>query len=326
MADMTDDPGHGAWDGGASGDDGRRQGRPLGRRALNLAGGLVSLALLGGLAMWTWQLVVRDVSGVPVIVALEGPMRVAPKDPGGTNAAYQGLAVNEVAAIGPAAGPVDAVTLAPPPAALADEDLAPAERAPAPGEPAAADGIGDIMAGGSPDPVTPGAEDVAAADLAPPDEDAALQALVDMLSTSSTLSATAVPAVAVVPAVALGGRGVARSPRPQGRPQSATAVAYQVPIVAPAAEIDAAQIAPGTRLVQLGAYDTPEAARDAWRLIAGRADDYFSGKRRVVQQAEAGGTAFYRLRAEGFDDMADARQFCAALIARRTDCIPVEMR
>ena len=68
-------------------------------------GALMSVALIDGLGVWGYQLAVRDVSGVPVVRALEGPMRVAPDDPGGEQAEHQGLAVNNVAAEGVAAGP-----------------------------------------------------------------------------------------------------------------------------------------------------------------------------------------------------------------------------
>ena len=79
---------------------------------LNWAGAALSLALIAGLGVWGYQLLVRDVSGVPVVRALEGPMRIAPEDPGGARAAYQGLAVNEIAAEGTAAEPADLVVLA----------------------------------------------------------------------------------------------------------------------------------------------------------------------------------------------------------------------
>ena len=36
------------------------------------------------------------------------------------------------------------------------------------------------------------------------------------------------------------------------------------------------------------------------------------GKLRVIQTAESGGRTFYRLRAAGFADEADARRFCSA--------------
>ena len=52
-------------------------------RLAGLAGALTSVALIAGLAIWGYRLAVRDVTGVPVIRAMEGPMRVAPEDPGG---------------------------------------------------------------------------------------------------------------------------------------------------------------------------------------------------------------------------------------------------
>ena len=50
------------------------------------------------------------------------------------------------------------------------------------------------------------------------------------------------------------------------------------------------------------------------------------GKRRVIQEASRGGRTFYRLRAMGFEDLSDARRFCAVLLADNADCIPVTTR
>ncbi|MFD1809072.1 SPOR domain-containing protein [Gemmobacter lanyuensis] len=38
------------------------------------------------------------------------------------------------------------------------------------------------------------------------------------------------------------------------------------------------------------------------------------------------GRTFYRLRAQGFSDEADARRFCAAITAEGAECIPVTLR
>ena len=61
---------------------------------------LVSLALVVGLGMWVWRIGTQDVTQVPVILAQNGPMRVQPEDPGGTQAPHQGLEVNDVVAGG----------------------------------------------------------------------------------------------------------------------------------------------------------------------------------------------------------------------------------
>ncbi|NJM84446.1 MAG: SPOR domain-containing protein, partial [Tabrizicola sp.] len=92
------------------------------QRYINLAGAVSSVALVIGLGYWGYQLAVRDVRGVPVVQALEGPMRIAPDNPGGEVADYQGLAVNEVAAAGTAAPPPDKLILAPKPVELSLED------------------------------------------------------------------------------------------------------------------------------------------------------------------------------------------------------------
>ncbi len=44
-----------------------------------------------------------------------------------------------------------------------------------------------------------------------------------------------------------------------------------------------------------------------------------------IQKAESGGKVFYRLRAFGFDDLSDARQFCSA-VNDKVACIPVVTR
>ena len=79
----------------------------------------------------------------------------------------------------------------------------------------------------------------------------------------------------------------------------------------------------GTRLSQLGAFDSPEVARKEWDRLSARFGDYMDGKQRVIQKAQSGGRTFYRLRAIGFADLNDARRFCSALVAERADCIPV---
>ena len=73
----------------------------------NWAGAAISLALIVGAVMWGHSLLSRDVSGVPVVRALDGPMREQPVDPGGSQAAHQGLSVNQVAAEGTAQAPGD---------------------------------------------------------------------------------------------------------------------------------------------------------------------------------------------------------------------------
>jgi len=87
-----------------------------------LTGAGLSLALLIGVGAWSYQLIARDVAGVPVVRAVQGEMRIRPADPGGAEAQNQGLSVNNVAAAGGTAGPSDRIVLAPEPIDLASEE------------------------------------------------------------------------------------------------------------------------------------------------------------------------------------------------------------
>lgn len=87
-----------------------------------LVGAAVSMALIVGLGVWGYRLMVRDVSGVPVIRAMSDTARMVPDDPGGQLAMHQGLAVNSVTADGSAKPPADRLVLAPRAIGLTDED------------------------------------------------------------------------------------------------------------------------------------------------------------------------------------------------------------
>ncbi|MET4128222.1 SPOR domain-containing protein [Roseovarius sp. MBR-6] len=260
----------------------------------NMAGAVISLALIGGIGTWGYGMVMRDVSGVPVVRALEGPMREAPEEPGGSPAAHQGLAVNEVAGNGAVASPPDQVIIAPQPIDLTSKDVL----APAP----------------------PPARSTPVARPQPADVHLAVVR-------EETVEAAPAPEVAPVRAAAVSG-GLGQSPRPRTRPATADPVAFALAAAtsASAEEVEPESLPLGTRLAQLGAFESAEVARAEWARLSVRLGDLLEGKSRVVQRAESGGRTFYRLRAVGFEDLADARRFCSALQAEKAECIPVVTR
>ena len=317
---------------------------------VNVAGAVCSFALIAGVAVWGYRLAVRDVSGIPVIRAVEGPLRVAPDNPGGEIADHQGMAVNAIAELDQAEAMPDEIVLAPGPLELSLEDTA---------------GLAATLAAEPPAPVLPMANTVPLAGsdplaevlrpievAAPPatapvldqetdaplsTSDAVELALAEALAGDSSVEGLSEAATDGVVEVALqeapdASGGIARSPRPQARPQQlrmaevAQVSATPTASVSTTAEIDPASLAIGTRLVQLGAFDTVDQARQEWAKLAGRFGDLMTGKSVVVQSAESGGRTFYRLRAHGFDGEDDARRFCMALLAEDAACIPVAHR
>ena len=66
--------------------------------------------------------------------------------------------------------------------------------------------------------------------------------------------------------------------------------------------------------------------RAEWARLEVSFGDLMANKSLVVQPAESGGRTFFRLRAHGFEDEADARRFCSAFVAQEATCIPVPQR
>ncbi|CTQ32431.1 SPOR domain-containing protein [Jannaschia rubra] len=309
----------------------------------NWAGALTSLGLTAGMAVWAVDLTFRDVSGVPVIRAMEGPMRVEPENPGGTVAPFQGLALSDITSGGAAAPAPDQIVLAPPPVSL---------DAPA---------LGDRMASAEkPEtvetPLAPEDEapdtriEVAAIDGAPtPDDTLPEQVAAGVPAPEIVAAIAAATAAAAEPevVVAAAGPGVALSSRPRQRPANMAVAAVRVPATVPTEapasprgtlvasadatstlgrDVDPTSVVPGTRVVQLGAFDSEAIARSEWERLEGRFGDYMAGKGRLIQKANSGGRDFWRLRVVGFDDGSDARRFCAELLAKDAACIPVTVR
>ena len=289
----------------------------------NILGALLSLALTAGVFVWGYKLVVRDVSGIPVVRAVEGEMRVRPDDPGGQLARNLGLAVNEVAAEGQASGPVERLVLAPPPIELSAQDIPMSNKMVAPEQQPSPLDVADTSQGPSDliaaaNALESGSVEELLKQLTQDPVGADIKAAPDGDLTSQS-AAIANPEIS--------GPGPKRSLRPALRPATGPAVVVPAEISnAITREIDPATIPTGTRLVQLGAFVSAEVARDQWEKMQGRFGEYLRGKDRVVQQAQIGGRTFYRLRAHGFTDLSDARRFCSALKAAGTDCIPVVTR
>lgn len=335
MADFTSSPMAGDYSFESAADSGLTSTARSLKKLTNLAGAVVSLALVAGIGVWGYKLLVRDVSGIPVVRAASGEMRIRPEDPGGELADHQGLSVNVIAAEGSAGKPADQLRLAPKPVDLSDEDQvvqaamvtdAPQQQTPAaaPAAEVSADEVASALESGDVDDLvaklTNGVTPLAEVD----DETDAIVAEVTQDVVAEVVESEERQASVI------DGPGVRHSLRPKRRPATRAVVtpAALTTQTADAAseEVDPASLPAGTRLAQLGAFDSAEVAREQWGQLQTRFSAYLGDKKRVVQKASSGGRVFYRLRAMGFEDIADARRFCSALVAENADCIPVVTR
>lgn len=320
---------------------------------VNVAAAAISVALIGGVGIWGYKLLMRDVTGVPVVRAMEGEMRVAPENPGGEIASHVGLSVNSVPAIGGAAEPEDRLVLAPNNVALEAEDLEvtpAAEAVELVAEPQV-QAVEATDATLTVDPVEDAPKQIAA--LAIPIDPSTPLTAEDVLALADQIAAGAEPLSALSDGttapieVAVNGvsvnpdiipdavPGVRRSLRPAQRPANrpavvvpiaATTTAAVTPVAPVSGQVTTAAIPVGTKLVQLGAFDSPDIAANEWVRMTARFPDFFDGKSQIIQQATSGGRTFFRLRASGFADLNDARRFCAAMSAEGAACIPVVVR
>ena len=264
---------------------------------VNMVGGTISLVVLIGVVAWGAQTLMRDSRGVPVVSALDGPLRIAPLDPGGVSATHQGLTVNEVASSQNPAVRIDPFQLAPRPISLKEEDqpvvLTNVENIPLP-IPAEKIQPSPVMAGTT------------------------IEELIVSLAEKTDVQNN----IKIIPIGV--GFGPSSTPRPQLRPRSISLLATQTD---PAGRIPALQITPaiGTRMAQLGAYNSEASALTAWAELSQRHGDYLVGKPFAILKGKSGESTVYRLRVHGFDDSTDSRRLCAALIAQNATCHSVLM-
>jgi len=274
------------------------------QRWVRLGGAVTSLGLVVGLAAWGYELAVRDVTGVPVMRAVAGAMRVIPDDPEGKQTLNQGLTVNALVALGTSAKLPDTITLAPMPVELQPSDVPFAQAEPA--NPSAPVAQPSGVVASAVEATTPQPAPILTQDSV----DAAVAAALEEAGTEQNVSV-------LNPAL-----------RPKPRPADLGGAAVQA-LVGPdasASEIDPSTLPSGTILAQFGAYDTPDNARAKFSQVQENFPDLMAGKAMVVQPAQSNSGTLYRLRAAGLSTQAEVESFCAALQAEGTECVPLTQR
>jgi hypothetical protein len=252
----------------------------------------VSLAVTGAVVVWAYRLGVRDAYEVPVVRALDGPSKIRPEEPGGAQFAHQGRSVYDAVA-GAAAQAPASVTLAPAPESLADEDAPmtpPARPAPAATGPAAAAPVEPVV--------------VAPLDATAEEVDLLVAAVLGDSPEPEAADPFAPDALPAVP------RSAAPAPRPSQRVAALDTRNDAAPAPAPAGP-----------QVQLGAYLSEADALRMWTTIRARNGDLLAGRQPVVAPLVGTNRTLYRLRAAPFADLAEARALCAAMRARREECL-----
>jgi len=279
-------------------------------------GAALSLFLLAGAIGWSYQLIVRDVNQIPIVRAQLGPLRVAPDNPGGLTAANQGLSVTQLA-VNEKPLLSNEIYLAPAAEILNEENLA--LKVTEEDESNKVDGAFEIKEVNAENSMN-------------------LEALPDQKEVDSrsndvgvlSKAAFSQKKIEIENAVSLA-LSITNEPdkslswlRPKIRPvgfyRNGNITEDQIVSNEPMPKLPI-----GSAVVQLGAFDSKSLAESEWQRFEKILGSILIPKKMVVQKAESGGKIFYRLRASGFSDISDARQFCTA-ISDKVACIPVVTR
>ena len=265
----------------------------------NVAGALISLIVFVGVVGWGAQTLLRDSSGVPVVRALDGPMRITPDDPGGVPASHQGLTVNQVSSSQKNENFNNNITFAPGPVNLKKEDqpTSKLELTNALSQ-AQENSIGALL-------------DLKEISSSSTDDD-----VVEKLAAILALSSVSAPIQNVAEKL---DSNEPKQLRPQLRPKVSQAQ-KNTNLIENTGDIEI-----GTQMVQLGAYSNKQLASQAWRQLSENFGDYFVGKESVIVKGKISGQEIYRLRVYGFSDITETRRLCTALLNQNTECYPVVM-
>ena len=279
-------------------------------------GAALSLFLLAGAIGWSYQLIVRDVNQIPIVRAQLGPLRVAPDNPGGLTAANQGLSVTQLA-VNEKPLLSNKIYLAPAAEILNEENLA--LKVKEEYESNKVDGAFEIKEVNAENSMNLEAlpdqkeVDIRSNDVGVLSKAAFSQKKIEIENAVSlALSITNEPDKSL--------SWLRPKIRPVGFYRNGNITEDQIVSNEPMPKLPI-----GSAVVQLGAFDSKSLAESEWQRFEKILGSILIPKKMVVQKAESGGKIFYRLRASGFSDISDARQFCTA-ISDKVACIPVVTR
>ena len=279
-------------------------------------GAALSLSLLTGAIGWSYQLIVRDISQIPIVRAQLGPLRVAPDDPGGLTAANQGLSVTQLA-VNERPLLSDEIFLAPAAEVLSEENVALQ----------ISEENSSITNKENYDTVEVSTENSLDLKILPEQNATGLASNNEAVLSTAAFSPKKLEienAVSLALALTNEVNSSFNSLRPKIRPvvlnqtqtdNIAQSVPNELVVTLPV----------GSAVVQLGAFESKSLAQIEWQRLEALLGSVLTSKNMVIQKAESGGKVFYRLRAFGFDDLSDARQFCSA-VNDKVACIPVVTR
>ena len=283
----------------------------------SIFGAVISLNLILWAGYWTYNIISRDINGIPIVAAQPGPLRVAPDTPGGIEAENIELAVTKIASQELPPNP-KAVELAPSTEKLTPDDLTifQAIRQKKIIDRQAA--LNNQIHLGVIEP------NLSKEISLEPVNTVTNTANYSITENQSELVAAALALALKPSADNLIGNAVAQNKfkqiKPRPRPGSLLEVRVSTTetVMRPAL----ASVETGLAVVQFGTFATETVAFEEWDRLSKNLSVILDGRPKYVERIKRNGTEIYRLRLGGFVNIDDASRFCSAVISQE-NCVPV---
>ena len=283
----------------------------------SIFGAVISLNLILWAGYWTYNIISRDINGIPIVAAQPGPLRVAPDTPGGIEAENIELAVTKIASQELPPNP-KAVELAPGTEKLTPDDLTifQAIRQKKIIDRQAA--LNNQIHLGVIEP------NLSKEISLEPVNTVTNTANYSITENQSELVAAALALALKPSADNLIGNAVAQNKfkqiKPRPRPGSLLEVSVSTTetVIRPAL----ASVETGLAVVQFGTFATETVAFEEWDRLSKNLSVILDGRPKYVERIKRNGNEIYRLRLGGFVNIDDASRFCSAVISQE-NCVPV---
>ena len=286
---------------------------------ISILGAIISVNLILWAGYWAYNIISRDINGIPIVAAQPGPLRVAPDFPGGIEAENIELAVTKIASQELPPNP-QAVELAPSTAKLVDDDITIYQALKQ-----------KKLIGNHTIKNKQGHDEIIEAELFKEVSFGALKpsslsANYTIVDNQSELVAAAL-ALALKPSSqstansAISANINSRIMKPRPRPVSLLVKSslFKNPnVILPVLEI----VERGLAVVQFGTFETEEVAFSEWDRLSKNFAVILDGRPKYVERIQRNGNEIYRLRLGGFENLDDANRFCSAVISEE-NCVPV---
>ena len=283
----------------------------------SIFGAVISLNLILWAGYWTYNIISRDINGIPIVAAQPGPLRVAPDTPGGIEAENIELAVTKIASQELPPNP-KAVELAPSTEKLTPDDLTIFQAI-------RQKKIIDRQAALNNQVHLGVIEPNLSKEISfEPVNTVTNTANYSITENQSELVAAALALALKPSADNLIGNAVAQNKfkqiKPRPRPNSLLEVSVSTTetVIRPAL----ASVETGLAVVQFGTFATETVAFEEWDRLSKNLSVILDGRPKYVERIKRNGNEIYRLRLGGFVNIDDASRFCSAVISQE-NCVPV---